>query len=522
MSITVVSLDEQGWNSLRSELERRQSNKTIVANLLQHLRDLGANGYILEDDYLDRDFTEAFAAYYSRLFKRHSKLCRRLHFFSAKLEHVQALDAPDEVALWLETLREYYLGFVVLRPIHQAPLARAVLVPPPTPDGYESHLLVKAPYTTHVLGAEFTVCGLPMTQQDSRIGACAQATIWSAARHFHTKHKCPWISTVDITEAAMNGEFASVSSMIPNGSESLSVNGMVAALRASGRHPLMYTVTSDTWRMADVINRYVDSGIPVIIALRDAAGGGHAVIASGQIFKKALPEGPFPDRPTRAEFCAGFYVNDDQRGPNLRMTLDKIDPANECTFGLVETAKHLIIPLPDKVYLPAEKAESVAWDLLEAHAVAWNGICQSHASELGTSVALGTAFVEQQLLGRVLARTYLTYGWKYKYRMLRNTCAAPVKRFAAETEFPKYVWVTEFGTVDSFGRQMEDREIFAHAVVDATAKNMGADSRLMFHAPGFVSKRSHDSNNPEGDYKQTYGVIKDDCAYKPKVRGQGG
>ena len=134
---------------------------------------------------------------------------------------------------------------------------------------------------------------------------------------------------------------------------------------------------------------------------------------------------------------------------------------------------------------------------------------------------MGTAFVDEQANTRVLARTYLTYGWRYKHRMLRNTCAPPVKEFVAEQELPKYVWVTEFGTLDSFGRpEMKEREIYAHCVVDASAKNMGPDSRLFFHAPGFAVKRVHDSVKPEGDYKSYYAVIQDDRPYRPKVRGR--
>ncbi|OWK18706.1 hypothetical protein AJ88_00835 [Mesorhizobium amorphae CCBAU 01583] len=116
----------------------------------------------------------------------------------------------------------------------------------------------------------------------------------------------------------------------------------------------------------------------------------------------------------------------------------------------------------------------------------------------------------------MIARTYLTYGWKYKYRLLRNRLTDATHALARGTELPRFVWVTEFGTVASFSAaQVYDRRIFAHCVVDATAKNMGEDSRLFFHAPGLAISRSHDQSNPNGPYQQAVHVITDDQAIIP-------
>ena len=529
MAVSAFSLDQAGWTQLTQELQAGQLNGQIVSNIVRHLRELGALTVLVEAEYLDRDFTEAFAAYYSRLFKRHTKLCRRAHFFNSDLSQIVNLASPSELAAQLQQRQDDYLGFLVLRPIHEAPLAQATLVPPSPPAGTESHVLVKAKYETHVLGAKLTVKGLPMTQQDQRIGACAQATIWSASRHFHARHKGPWMSTVGITEAAMMQEFASVSSTIPNGSEFLSLNGMVSALRTAGRKPLMYIKTANAnptvWqgiRPVDVINRYVDSGIPVILGLNLGGDIGHAVIASGQVFTHQAPVvAALPNNPTRAAFCSAFYVNDDQQGPNLRMPVQANDPVGETPYNVHGNLQFLLIPLPDKVFLPAEKAEVVAWDMVQLYRDAyWPQLKQHYVANLGTSEALGDAFLAELGQNAVVARTYLTYGWKYKHRLLRNRLTDAVHGLARGTELPRYVWVTEFGTVDSFSpANIFDRRIFAHCVVDATAKNMGEDSRLFFHAPGLAISRTHDRSNPNGPYQEAVHVVTDDQAYFPKLRG---
>lgn len=530
MAITPILLDDDGWKQLTTLLENRQSNKIIVPNLVRHFEELGAVTVLVEDEYLDRDFTEAYASYYATLFKRHSKICSRVHLFSTDLSEILASESASNLARKLEQEgQSSYLGFVVLRPIHEAPLAQAVLKTPDPPSEYECHPLVKAEFSVHVLGAELKIDAMPMTQQDQRIGACAQASIWSASRHFHVRHRGPWVSMVGITEAALSHESASVSSTIPNGSEFLSLNGMVSSLRASGRKPLTYlgegASTPFKWqgiRPKDVINRYLDSGIPVIVGLFDPKwGGGHAVVATGQVFNSSsLDKSKLPIRPTRAEFCSAYYVNDDQRGPNLRMAVDTGGSIGETDYSVEENIYFLIVPLPDKVFVPAEKAELFAWGLLETYQASWKNICRDFSNILKSSVELGNEFSAEIQSNDVIARTYLTYGWKYKHRLIRNNLTPETQAFARSTELPRYVWVTEFGTVDSLSHvDKKERRIFAHCVVDATAKNMGEDCRLFFHGPGLAIRRFHDPQNPSGDYKEENLIIPDDQAYYPKLRG---
>ncbi|UFW51101.1 MULTISPECIES: hypothetical protein [Bradyrhizobium] len=209
-----------------------------------------------------------------------------------------------------------------------------------------------------------------MTQQDSRIGACAQAVIWVMARHFNARHRGPWLSIVSITTAAIATPDHAINRVIPTGSEYLSGNNIIAALRAAGRETLLYARSGSkpTWgqlRPADIINRYVDSGIPVLVGLsfkdKDI---GHAVVATGQVLRSSITS-TLPNRPTRAEFCEAFYVQDDSIGPNIRVGVHAGSAiAETIEYNIAEHCQYLIVALPAKVHLPAEKAEAIAWDLL--------------------------------------------------------------------------------------------------------------------------------------------------------------
>lgn len=291
-----------------------------------------------------------------------------------------------------------------------------------------------------------------------------------------------------------------------------------------GGETLLYAAAGNppNWgqlRPADIINRYVDSGIPVLAGLvfknQDI---GHAVVLTGQVLRSAPLAATLPSRPTRAEFCEAFYLHDDQLGPNIRVGVGASSAIAETVrYNIAENCQYLIVPLPEKVYLPAEKAEAIAWDVLAQHSMDWDAHKKKHAGKLGASEALGDDFVNAFRTNQVIARTYLTYGWKYKHRGMRNKLPNAARRIIRNLDTPRFLYVTEFYTVDSCsGKSAKDRRIFAHCAVDATAKNQDIDSILLFHAPGFCMWHGH---GPNDDFVRSIAAIKDDGPYFPKIRG---
>jgi hypothetical protein len=526
MTIRLLELTSaQQWSDLESFLGAAQGNADITANIVRHLRELSARSALIDDDYIDRDFSEAFSAYYAKTFKRHSKVCKRILFFSCDLSFLSS-ESVDVAARRLEGLNASFLGWIVLRPISKAPVSQAILRPPPAPPGYERHLLVRAGYTAHILGAELSVEAVPMTQQDSRVGACAQASIWVSARHIHARHRGPWLSTVSITDAAIARSESQINTTLPAGSEFLTVNNTVAAFRAADREPLIYAANIGSsgalqWgslRPQEIINRYVDSGIPVSIWLKSPNSSiSHSIVATGQVLSAKAPAA-LPSRPTRAEYCAAFLVNDDQQGPNLRLSSTPSSPIAElAAHNVQDNTVVLIIPLPSKVYLPAETAETLAWAILDLYVADWQSHKANNVGALGASEALGDQFVSAHSSNTIVGRTYLTYGWKYKHRAIRNNLNANLKKIVRDLDLPRYVYVTEFSLTSQLDdKALAERRILAHVVVDATAKHHDFEAVLFFHAPGLSLWHSHGQNN---DLVRYVAASADDTEYFPKVRG---
>ena len=532
ISTSILELESDAdWMNLLQSVSGDDLPGAAVSNIIEKLRAAGAKSALVENDYLDRDYSDEFSVFYSRLFQRYRRHTRRLHFFRGNLAGAVAqggfmgvIEAMNEARSTKE-----YLGFVVFRPVLDAPVGRAVLEFVDAPKGLTPCVQVRANYVTHPLGVDLTTWGMPFTQQDQRISACAQASIWMSGRHFHAKHGGPWFSTAAITEAASKPIDLLLSSSLPAGSSGLGLNNMLRALRAMDRYPYAYageiTDNGVVWPNAlspqAMIARYVGSGIPVIAGLGPWQAGqsdGHAVVIVGDVFESVEKPEFHTSRPTLADLSPYFLVHDDQRGPYLRMPLKPGLSEGETPYNVQEHLRFLIVPLPDKVYITAETAEIKAWDRLIFYQREWPGLEAKHADAIGdASVRAATEALGALTENRVIARTYLTMGWKYKSRIQRSVASPALRSRIAAHELPRMVWVTEFGTVAQLNHSdWSKRRIFGHCVTDATST--GFSRPLIVHMPGFLWLTI--SQNPDffAQSEEELFPIADDTDYPARAR----
>ncbi len=78
---TVEPLDSNAaWSRLARVLGG--AGLDVVRNTIRHLRVLNARCYVLEDPYIDRDYSADYAQFYALTFHAHERHCKRVHFFS--------------------------------------------------------------------------------------------------------------------------------------------------------------------------------------------------------------------------------------------------------------------------------------------------------------------------------------------------------------------------------------------------------------------------------------------------------
>lgn len=564
------------WKILRGDLDpgvpdsKGTSNGKIVQSdhllgVLNAFRDVGAIYYIHEHVYIDRDFVHAYASFYHRTHRTQPKHCMRIHFFKADLSELEGLPA-DELAMSLEAAEPDYLGFAVLRPVRHAPVSWALvsadaLMADEDTDLECPNVLIRATYEVHLLGAKLHVSGVPVNEQDSRTGSCAQSSIWSAARHLHKRYGEPWRSVVDITNAALTPTDAEIATQLPHGSARLSRDSMVRAMKNLGIQPLVYSrEEKDPWYEPAhrIVSRYLDSGIPVIVGLerldKDGKEEQHAVLAVGLTGHHSLDHGaamPNGERgkdlgPATYDSATHLLVNDDQAGPYKRIGIHE-DATKATGDWLLKQATFIMPAVPDGVFMRPENAESIArnrvsmmienrvsystlpekddgaaTDELDADADGEDveEITLESEEEIARREKLMTDVIEKfdQTKDNLVCRTYLTPGWKYVQRMVQNDAPEFLKDLLIRMTFAKFVYVTEFAFKDEIESVNQcERRIRGHVVVDPTAN--AYDEPPITHVPGLLLVAAQELESPSAEKELIICILPDDGPYRPKVRG---
>lgn len=474
---------------------------------------------IIENDYLDNEFSSCYGRFYYHLFKNISKTCRRLHFFA---EPISQSDLPD-----LEG-KKGYLGYVVIRPISAMPIGRTVLSPV-VESQHKEFIITRGNYTVNLAGSKLSVNGMPFIQQDGRVAACASASLWMAASYLSPKYNLANKSSIEITELATGYDFTQSRSIPGRG---LTIPQMLNSLSAMGYSPQLY---DHPWpqEAKQTIYSCVESKIPALLALSFKEGH-HSLVAIGHTFNS-------PKMPTlrterleikkeehkftyydNIEWIPEFIVHDDQGGLYGRLRIlpledfvvkdsetgkatDKIDVDKlplplgvepsinevhcpvEVEFSYCDPTFSkrrlgnlfaIIVPMPPGVSLLAEDAGRKARELMVV-----------------TSVLYGSP-----QLSEIILRTYLDSSNDYKESLkYRDEMPTWLKQFYRGKPMSKYIWITEISKKDLFDKaDVEDRKMVGEIIMDSAASPY-TPSFIAIHVPGYVM-----AMNPEDtDYVES-------------------
>ncbi|NVB43021.1 hypothetical protein G6O69_34685 [Pseudenhygromyxa sp. WMMC2535] len=301
--------------------------------------DSRARTLILEKPYVDRHFMEEFRGYYAASLRAPPAHTARVHVFSESISR-------EKLEGWLESeergvrekarekLQGCYLGFIVIRPLPDAPIGRTILAPYRSCESRRFATLQK--YRVHLLGFELSVDGVPFQQQEQAVGACATTALWSAlassARATGQRAPTPY----GVTEAATRHVLNDRQFPARGG---LELQQLLAAIRASGFAPSVLKASEDYALFSHSIKCYLTSGIPVVLLLHEDSGF-HAVTAVGY----REPDGADVDEFSHCDESTGLristpgfarvYVHEDRLGPYARMLWDAPDGQESDCPGL--------------------------------------------------------------------------------------------------------------------------------------------------------------------------------------------
>jgi hypothetical protein len=286
-----------------------------------------AKAMLIETPYIDRHYIEEYQAFYCTALNPPSAKTTRIHFFEgeidvAKLQSAAVASSPGEVE---RAHHEQYIGFVVVRPLPDAPIGRTVLGPYKDQPG--RHLeACRTESTVHVLGLEMRIAGVPFQQQEQAVGACATTAVWSALARASRADGGRAPTPFSVTSAATRHV---VNDRILPASGGLDIQQMTDAIRWFGFSPLVLKPDAHIGEFLFALRCYLRSGIPAVLHLDADAGPYHAVAAVG--FRDYADEEdeepqeivvePVAGKVVRCRPLIRLYAHDDRLGPYVRFHL---------------------------------------------------------------------------------------------------------------------------------------------------------------------------------------------------------
>ncbi|MGE5501035.1 MAG: hypothetical protein ACM3W4_03820 [Ignavibacteriales bacterium] len=336
--------------------------KQQVKVLHGYLERIGARTIVCEHKYVDRDFLEDYAGYYSRSFQDYRRFCQRIHFFSRRFSEDDLRSVllgkrkPSDLGL-----SDIYLGFIVVRPLPEKIIGRTCLAPYPD-DGRQRFFPANRPYAVSLFGLDLEVRTVAFQEQDREVAACATSALWSlfqaTGRIFH--HPMP--SPVEITRSATRFHPEAGRSFPSQG---LSTLQQASAIRSLGLEPLLIKVKDEGKPVAvnllkSTFYAYARARVPAVLSFRlvpvrsDAAPlGYHAVTALGYSLDQTKAEPIYDGGPLlTATRINRLYVHDDQVCPFARLRFEGGTIRTEWRGGdgeMLAEPRHLIVPLYHKI-----------------------------------------------------------------------------------------------------------------------------------------------------------------------------
>ena len=465
---TRILARDRDWKWLLDQYPSR--NPEPLANCLAVAKAGGALTVVIETRYIDPDFRSEYAAFYARAFASHQDTAHRLHFFKGPVPADRLWQIPADAG---------YLGYVVVRPPAQlGRVGRTMLAPPP---GLDDAVLTAVQEDVHFFGQMLPIRAVPFMEQDAQLDRCAHAAAWVCHYIAHRKGLVPRRPIAAFNLLSNH----SMSPTRPVPSEGLTVGQLVELFRVFDLPARLYDMNAlksvepappcappdptpgldangqqlhgglwDT-RLFGTICRYLNSGIPVLVG-----NGEHAFVLVG--YRRR----PRPNGGSWIEFIR----QDDQVGPYQRVN-DVFNDVGANGYSYSPWTA-LIVPLPEKLWLPPEPAEGVG------------GILLGQVASMIQAVVPDSKALTDCIAADALAfRTYATSANHFKEEAMRRMAVEAAREYRM-ARFPRLVWVVE--AVDRRARDAQRADcVLGEAVFDSTSSELDPKA-LALHVPGYA------------------------------------
>lgn len=426
--------------------------ETEIAKLIDELKeDLFC---VIEYPYVDKVYRDSYYHYYSSKHYTYQRDCIRVSLFNGEITQDDFL-APERH----RELNNKFLGFFVLRPTINALFGRSMISPKAFEDnGYK---ISTCKTSCLVYGVKLEVEGFPHSSQDGETIKCAETTIWALMEYFGNKY--PEYKPALPAKIHQALERFSYQRQLP--SNGLTMDQISFALKEFGFGTRVYAYDAYGDSLNEIIDSYVESGIPVIVGLQ-SGNIGHVIIAIGKQYgskndwtdikaNQVKLTGSDIGRIETSSIPAQYVVQDDNLIPyrliNLDLPGEHYDDEDSSNYEI----DSIVVPLYPKIYLEAVVAKELVIQVLEDRNVGYD---------------FGNDFV---------FRFYLTSSRSFKNHVAKIAdMGIDLKNNILITKMPKFIWCGEIYTQEGFDQ--DDKKAIGIVILDATEANQESIDALIF------------------------------------------
>lgn len=469
-------------DNVDSEEELQERNSYRILYYL--LEKISVFTVVVEDKYVERVYRDSYYMYFSGKHAQYNRFCKRLFLFQGNiLEGIELVGYafPD---MDTELLQERFIGTVVIRPLQEGKIGRSLINPYFITDTENTYLRYTE-YSASIFGKQLKIKAFPYSMQDGETTTCAEITILNLLDYYSQKYsEYKYILPSEIVDIVVKNGYERT---LP--SKGLGYAVITKVFSEVGFYPRLYgnDMFQEMSKFKRIMHYYIESGIPVALGVKNTINNtahsivciGHGKIRNDIIGQKkhAVYDDEFKEHIwviDSADLCEEYVIMDDGQPPYSKYQWKSQEQAAlspvKYTLGNYEPVT-LMVPLYKRMFLEAEDAYDVCTTALCSKIVGIRRFC----SQLGSKD------------NPAIIRLFMASSRNFKHKRISGfgKVNEEVRAHYIETLFPRFVWVCEIYSKESYCEKKAIGEI----VVDATASPYDNDKILIAHYPHFIMAR---------------------------------
>ncbi len=436
--------------------------QSFMQELTQFISPLVDDAYfVIEFPYVDKIYRDSYYSYFASKYSSQQRDCIRVSIFQGFIEEsdFRNNDYSED-----DEFFNKYKGFFVIRPTYPNYFGRNVINPSVLKD--KDFSICSATFKSTVFSNKFKIKGFPHSSQDSETISCAETTLWALMEYFSSKYQ--------EYKPVLPSEILSVLDSISNErqlpSKGLNVAQLSFALKKFNFGSIIYASESYKHRFQNLLSCYINSGIPIILAIQNK-NIGHALLNIGT--ENSTEHHIDSLQPTKFMKCRlafeayrmniNFYDLDDSKkkfvfvddnfSPYQLSFLDNPTDYYEDPYWSDTKIEHFVVPLYSKIYLEAFKAKNFIYNYLI------RGMSPLRPNS------------------DYYIKTFLTSSRSYKDYLAKNkTFSSEIKEIILEKTMPKFIWICEISDKEL----IKNKQANGLVIIDATEPNTFDNKPLLY------------------------------------------